>query len=307
MGEIRTHRDAILHTVRRMIIAVAGAVVLAGGLVLLMLGTNFTATVPVGFVFKDGVVIAALVSAVLCAALTYRSGLLMLELSKAKAVVAELSRTDQLTGLLNRRGYLEAASAVLAQAQTDHGSVAVLMCDIDHFKAINDRYGHEFGDKILREIGETMRAFAGEHKALVARHGGEEFVALMFDVTGEQAIQRADALRKLCMTTTIINDQNHPAPVTVSVGIASSSEASSLEALIRAADGALYQAKRTGRNRVVQTSVAPMIDSSAATIVRFAPPVAPGDALPTMDRLPDYPGEPDALSAFRRRDGSTVN
>jgi diguanylate cyclase (GGDEF)-like protein len=88
-----------------------------------------------------------------------------------------MSRTDQLTGLLNRRGYLEAATGVLAKAKAAKSSAVALMCDIDRFKAINDQFGHDFGDKVLIEIGETIRAFGDEHGTLVARHGGEEFVA----------------------------------------------------------------------------------------------------------------------------------
>ena len=103
----------------------------------------------------------------------------MLELSRTKADLVKMSRTDQLTGLLNRRGYLEAATGVLAKAKEAKSSAVALMFDIDRFKAINDQFGHDFGDKVLIEISDTMRAFGAEHGALVARHGGEEFVALM--------------------------------------------------------------------------------------------------------------------------------
>ena len=84
---------------------------------------------------------------------------------------------DQLTGLLNRRGFDAEAAAALDKAQEDGASAAVLMCDIDHFKSINDRYGHEIGDKVLVEIADVLRQFAVRHGALVARYGGEEFSA----------------------------------------------------------------------------------------------------------------------------------
>jgi diguanylate cyclase (GGDEF)-like protein len=208
-----------------------------------------------GMVAMSGFAIGTSISALLAGILTFRSALLMLELNRAKADLLKMSRTDQLTGLLNRRGYLEAAAEVLAKADEAKSTAVTLMCDIDRFKAINDQFGHEFGDKVLVEISDTIRAFGDEHGALVARHGGEEFVALMVDVSTEQAIQRANALRQICAATKIITERGASASVTISIGLAASAE-KSLPAMMRAADQALYRAKRDGRDRVVETAVA---------------------------------------------------
>jgi diguanylate cyclase (GGDEF)-like protein len=101
----------------------------------------------------------------------------------------------------------------------------------------------------------VARAFGDEHGALVARHGGEEFVALMVDVSTEQAIQRANALRQICAATKIIAERGASASVTISIGLAASAE-KSLPAMMEAADQALYRAKRGGRDRVVEAAVA---------------------------------------------------
>jgi diguanylate cyclase (GGDEF)-like protein len=254
--EIDTHRDALRHTIRRMAIAVGATVILTMTMIAAVFGVDPERSVRLGTVTIFGVAAGSIISALLAGILTYRSGLLMLELSKTKADLLKMSRTDQLTGLLNRRGYLEAATGVLAKAKEAKSSAVALMCDIDRFKAINDQFGHDFGDKVLIEISDTMRAFGAEHGALVARHGGEEFVALMVDVSTEQAIQRANALRQICAATKIITDLGASASVTISIGLAASAEKNSLPAMMQAADQALYLAKRGGRDRVVEAAVA---------------------------------------------------
>ena len=253
--EINSHRDALRHTGRRVAIAVGATVILTIVITAVVFGVDPERPVRLAIVTAFGIAVGSIISALLAGIQTYRSALLMLELSRAKADLLKMSRTDQLTGLLNRRGYLEAATGVLAKAKVAKSSAVALMCDIDRFKAINDQFGHDFGDKVLIEIGETIRAFGDEHGALVARHGGEEFVALMVDVSTEQAIQRANALRQICAATKIIAERGASASVTISIGLAASAE-KSLPAMMEAADQALYRAKRGGRDRVVEAAVA---------------------------------------------------
>jgi diguanylate cyclase (GGDEF)-like protein len=253
--EIKTHRDIVVHTSKRVGIAVAATMILASAMIVLEFGTEFYAYVPVHTVLTRGVTIGMIIATALTAVLTYRSGILMLELNKARAELLKLSRTDQLTGLLNRRGYVEAATKILTEARAGNRSAVALMCDLDRFKAINDRYGHDFGDQLLIEVGAAMRAFGKDHNALVARHGGEEFVALMVDVTAEEAVRSANALRRLCAATMVVGERGTAASVTISIGLATSTEQADLPAMMRAADEALYLAKSTGRDRVVQTSV----------------------------------------------------
>jgi diguanylate cyclase (GGDEF)-like protein len=156
--------------------------------------------------------------------------------------------TDPMTGLFNRRGFVESAHQLMMRQARKKETVSVLMFDLDHFKGINDSYGHEVGDMALRLFGTTV---AGTLRAndIVARFGGEEFVA-MLPGTLTDAVIAADRVR-LAFEEAARVVGGHPLRATVSVG-ASCGEArgADVEALIRDADAALYRAKRNGRNRV---------------------------------------------------------
>jgi diguanylate cyclase (GGDEF)-like protein len=156
--------------------------------------------------------------------------------------------TDTMTGLFNRRGFVEVAHQLMARQARKNESVSVLMFDLDHFKGINDTYGHAVGDMALRLFGTTV---AGTLRAndIVARFGGEEFVA-MLPGTLTEAVIAADRVRQAFEEAARVVG-GHPLRATVSVG-ASSGEArgADVEELIRDADAALYRAKRNGRNRV---------------------------------------------------------
>jgi diguanylate cyclase (GGDEF)-like protein len=253
--EISTQRDAIFHTAGRVSIAVLSTAVLTPLMIALTFGVNPKTNVPLSDVATHMFVIGGAIAALLAGALSYRSALLMKELNRTRAELLSMSQTDQLTGLLNRRGYNEAALLALAKASEAKVSAVALMCDIDRFKAINDRFGHDFGDKVLVKIGEAMHAFGKEHGALVARHGGEEFVALMVDVGIGQAIERANELRRICAAQAVWTEDGSAASVTVSIGLAADDAGANLTAMMRAADDALYLAKRGGRDRVVQADV----------------------------------------------------
>jgi diguanylate cyclase (GGDEF)-like protein len=162
------------------------------------------------------------------------------------------AQTDQLTGLNNRRAFEESLTRALA-AQYDEGhTVAVLMIDIDHFKAVNDTHGHARGDAVLCELADRLRAGAREDD-VIARWGGEEFVVLLpgFPCNEEILARRAEVVRQAVATTPAAAD-DLTIPLTVSVGAALRSDRlTDPEELLRAADAALYAAKRNGRNRVV--------------------------------------------------------
>jgi diguanylate cyclase (GGDEF)-like protein len=123
------------------------------------------------------------------------------------------------------------------------------MCDIDHFKSINDRFGHEFGDKALVEIADVLRQFSRARGGLVARHGGEEFAALMIGITREQAEAYAEDIRKACSMREI-SSGGISERVTISIGFTVSRDEAELAKIMRVADQALYTAKRRGRDRV---------------------------------------------------------
>jgi diguanylate cyclase (GGDEF)-like protein len=178
-----------------------------------------------------------------------------------KRRLAETATRDGLTGLLNRAAFDERMRALHDQAARDGVPLAVVLIDIDHFKAFNDQYGHPAGDQCLRMIASTVRHAARRRPLdLVGRYGGEELVAVLYGGTHEHAeiVARGivAAVGRLKMPHVASTTCGY---VTVSVGAAtaSPSEGAPLEALVERADGALYAAKSAGRNRhVVAASVA---------------------------------------------------
>lgn len=255
MITILTRADALRHTAKRVAIATCATVTLTLITIGLTYGTDPTLKVSIGSVAVHSLLIGASISTLVAGILTYRSGLLLNDLNLARAELLRISHTDQLTGLLNRRGYDHDAERALADAIDANVPAVALMCDIDRFKAINDEFGHEFGDKVLIEISEAIRLFGEQNAMLVGRHGGEEFSALMIGVTVEQAVQRANALRRICAATEISQENGASARVTVSIGLASSHQEADLPEMMRTADQALYRAKHGGRNRVAGADV----------------------------------------------------
>ena len=253
-NDIITHRDALRHTAGRVAVAVGLSIFLTWSMTLMQFGADPDATVRAGFVTKSGIMIAIIVSALLSGGLSYRSALVMRELALARAELLRISCTDQLCGLLNRRGFDEAAMLALTKAREANLPITVLMCDIDRFKAINDQFGHEFGDKVIVAIAEVLRAFAERRQMLVARHGGEEFAVLMTGVSKERAARYAEELRQACAAKEIFGEEIS-ACVTISIGLAECHGETDLAKVMRMADQALYEAKHRGRNRVVRADV----------------------------------------------------
>jgi diguanylate cyclase (GGDEF)-like protein len=156
---------------------------------------------------------------------------------------------DALTGLPNRR-YLEEFVAIAGPRRRSGDSYGVLMIDIDHFKRLNDRYGHTAGDTVLRAVGERISA-AIRATDTPARYGGEEFAVVLRRANQAQAMEVAERIRQ-AIRSIPPGDLKLREPVTVSVGVAiSESTEIALANLLEAADQALYRAKREGRNRTV--------------------------------------------------------
>jgi diguanylate cyclase (GGDEF)-like protein len=161
-------------------------------------------------------------------------------------LLRELAFVDGLTGVHNRRHFDERFAAEARRAQRTRSPLAVLMCDVDHFKHYNDHFGHLAGDDCLRRIASALRACLRRPTDLLARYGGEEFVCLLPDTDLAGAIGVAqlmeDAVRGLALP--------HPGAegcVTISLGVSASPHA---QGLVEAADKALYLAKAAGRSRV---------------------------------------------------------
>lgn len=170
------------------------------------------------------------------------------DISERKAFESELRRlavTDALTGVWNRRHGEELFNAELAQARQTSRPLTLLMLDIDHFKAINDRYGHQAGDRVLIEVSRRLQANLPSTD-IVARWGGEEFVILLRGSDIDEGMATAEKLRGQ-MADMIFVDVG---PVTVSIGAAERWAGDSLDSWLARADEALYRAKRSGRNAV---------------------------------------------------------
>lgn len=173
------------------------------------------------------------------------------QLSAANAQLEDSSRRDGLTGVHNRRYLDEAMRSHWLQAAQQAQSLAVLMIDIDHFKAINDRYGHGAGDDCLRALGRLLEGHFPEHGAVVARYGGEEFSVILpgHDLAG--AARRAESLRR-AVAALPFETESGAIAVTISIGVSAAEPPAVAGAndLRRRSDDALYAAKRAGRNRV---------------------------------------------------------
>ncbi len=174
------------------------------------------------------------------------------ELHQAVLALRDESLTDALTGLANYRHYIEIKESLVAKAGAAPQILGAIAVDIDHFKAYNDRYGHPQGDECLRTVADCIAAALGDVPRVLARSGGEEFVALFEDVQPPALEAYAEAVRAGVESASIVHEDSPLGRVTVSVGIAcqSSDAMEHAQILAREADLALYQAKRQGRNRV---------------------------------------------------------
>ncbi|OIO71065.1 MAG: hypothetical protein COW19_00365 [Zetaproteobacteria bacterium CG12_big_fil_rev_8_21_14_0_65_55_1124] len=170
---------------------------------------------------------------------------------------------DPLTGLYNRRYLDETIKRELTRAERNKQPVGIVMCDLDHFKLVNDTHGHLAGDEVLRVFAELLKKHA-RGSDIVCRFGGEEFVMFLPEMSPAVAYQRAELLRmelakkRITLGATVIQ-------VTASFGVAAFPEnGETMDSLIRAVDAAMYQAKEEGRDRIVVSSVR-AADGSAPT------------------------------------------
>ncbi len=165
----------------------------------------------------------------------------------------QLSIHDPLTGLYNRRYMEEALETEIRRAERKGHPIGVIMLDIDHFKAFNDRFGHAAGDQVLRSIGALIldHLRAGD---IACRYGGEELLLILPEASIEAAAQRAEDLRTRAKKLEVRHLDTPLGPVTVSLGVAVYPEhGRTRDALLASADASLYKAKQDGRDRVVAT------------------------------------------------------
>lgn len=165
--------------------------------------------------------------------------------------IHEQSLRDSLTGLFNRRFFEEFLIRELARAGRKTHQISVVVLDLDHFKRINDTFGHGAGDMVLRRVGPVLQANVRESD-VACRIGGEEFLLLLSESTLPIAVQRAERIRKALREMSLTYEDKKVGPITASFGAAAYPDhGNTVEALFRAADEALYHAKRGGRDRVI--------------------------------------------------------
>jgi len=179
----------------------------------------------------------------------------MLVSDRAVTVHKTAASVDPLTGMFNRRGFAEACARVIDRDANAGRPVTVMIFDIDHFKSINDRFGHPAGDEILKLLS-TVVVNNLRISDLSGRIGGEEFAALL-PCSLEEGVIVAERVREAFESSGIVCEEG-PVDTTVSIGVAGGPAGTELEVLLAAADTALYQAKRSGRNRVEAAEELPL-------------------------------------------------
>lgn len=177
--------------------------------------------------------------------------LMQLELKTMSGKLEIASHMDALTGLYNRRYFNEVYQREWKSAARSHYSLALIMIDIDHFKAYNDAYGHMQGDECLKAVAEKIQHSVNRPRDLVARFGGEEFVILLPEtvIDGAEIVARK-VLKSIEMLEIVHSDIAAKSRVTASLGVAAAfpEENGGMDALLRQVDAALYAAKKNGRN-----------------------------------------------------------
>jgi diguanylate cyclase (GGDEF)-like protein len=198
-----------------------------------------------------------------CAYALVAIGFLASVLIEYQQHLSHLATEDPLTGLLNRRGLEDALSLSLAQAARKALNTSAIMVDIDHFKRVNDSFGHEVGDQVIKLVAEFLRTMS-RASDVVARTGGEEYLLILPDTSLDAARVLAERIRMAIAEHPLLVSRQR-IPVTVSLGVASVTGEADLDELYKEADRAMYLAKRGGRNRVASVENKPVHLSTSAS------------------------------------------
>jgi diguanylate cyclase (GGDEF)-like protein len=232
----------------------------AAGARLGIAGASILAVEPVAAIdaisqrYRRFVFLAAAFTLALAAAFAAR---LARPIAQAVGDVARLTRqvqTDSLTSLANRRGLTERLDAELVRAYENGTSVSFVIADIDNFKAVNDGYGHQTGDHVIRAVAQALASTVRELD-LAARYGGEEFAVVLPGSRLADARRTAERMRRAVSEVEVPGPNGETARVTMSFGVAEFPTYAGVEALVAAADAALYQAKRGGKDQVATATV----------------------------------------------------
>src|SRR6478609_2882458 len=178
-------------------------------------------------------------------------------LAEANSRLRESNRRDVLTGMFNRRHFREVFEQLLQQAHETRQPLSLMLIDLDHFKQVNDEYGHLAGDECLRALARNLnQCLSGESGAVIARFGGEEFVVVLPGVASPRVLDIAEKVRKH-ISSEPVHYAGQQIAMTASIGVHSVPAGSSASAdeVLHHADDALYSAKNAGRNRVHAATV----------------------------------------------------
>jgi diguanylate cyclase (GGDEF)-like protein len=216
------------------------------------LGFGTSASIPKGFLYDPTAIEDNLwlyytlaITLVLLAAIAAVAGYIY----RLNRIIKEQAIRDSLTGIYNRRYMDETLPREISRASRDLSDLSIVMLDLDHFKVINDTYGHSAGDEVLKTIASSLLRLIRQND-FVARFGGEEFIIVMPGMPADQAYERMEEYRKE-IENTIIPYNNHKISMTISGGISScTSYHETKDELIKMADDALYESKKNGRNQI---------------------------------------------------------
>jgi two-component system, cell cycle response regulator len=190
------------------------------------------------------------------------------QLVRAREVMRYAASYDSLTGLMNRKEVLDALTRELARSKREGRPLALLLADVDHFKAVNDTLGHMFGDEALKEVGRRLQSKLRIYDS-VGRYGGEEFLLVFPGCELTSALIRADQIRSfVCSTPVSTMGKDRKITVSLGVVVADGPAEVKIEDLLHQADLALYEAKKKGRNRVEQMD---LTNQRPITAITFAP------------------------------------
>ena len=243
LAHVRSRRDVLTASLAITGVSVACAVVL----------TACATRLPDGALDLSLMRVAAEIAAVIAFVISFLVVDAIRRILKGKRSIERLAMTDDLTGLANRRAFLAAAERAIAQIDSAARSPTLLIVDLDHFKRVNDVYGHRAGDQALQAAAQALARSVREGD-FVGRLGGEEFVVLL-DAADEETARRGAESARAAIAAMRVTTPNGEVAVTASIGCTSLVAEDSVSAALQRADEALYAAKRAGRNQIA--SLAP--------------------------------------------------
>jgi diguanylate cyclase (GGDEF)-like protein len=252
VARIRTHRDVVLSIVMQTAISLAIALPTTLVITLWYFGSDLSRSVSGWGALRFGLGVTFIECVTVCPIVGYRTMVILRTANNLRDRLHALATRDPLTGLLNRRGFDEAVPTLPT------GNTAVLVCDIDNFKRVNDGYGHDVGDRVLQSVADLLTGLEEARPAtLLARFGGEEFVVVLTRASLEHGRLWAEMAR-VRLAARRVSGPDGPIVVTASFGVAAAEHFDGdISALIARADAALYCAKNEGRNRVAADADAP--------------------------------------------------